>query len=728
MTDQFHPKKPSGGGTLQGEKAMTDAGEKHWLKSIFDHMDEAVFLAPISPEGVHGNFVEVNEAVCRRYGYSREELLTFNARTINPSANLDRVRTFGRRILREGRTLFTAIHVAKDGSQIPVEVVAKHIEIDGCSYVMSVVRDLREQQLLQKAEARFGHLMDHSWHEIYIFDSTTLRFIQVNQGALDNLGYNNQEILQLRLTDLAPRLKDEEFAALAKPLFDGSQSLLVFETALKRKAGSTYPVEVRLQLSHSEVPPIFLANVQNITERKKTESRLQFLANFDALTELPNRTLFLDRLKVAVENAKRNNRLTAVIFLDLDGFKAINDTLGHGAGDQVIKEVGKRLTRCVRKSDTVARLGGDEFTVLLTNVNNTSNVECAAQKIIRAVAAPMEIAGQIVNITTSLGITLCPLDDNDTAETLIKQADSAMYQAKSLGKNTFEFYRASLAAGELRQLELMNALKQALSRNEFELYYQPRVNLDTQQVIGAEALLRWKHPKLGFVSPAEFIPLLEANGHIKEVGAWVLSEACRQLRRWYEQGHELRLSINVSARQFEKGIFSDQLQQHIQQLAIPATLLEIEITEGYLISQTEQAAETLNRLKKIGVNISLDDFGTGYSSLTYLKQLPIDILKIDRSFVMDMLQNHDSAAIVDAIIGLARTLELKVTAEGIEESAQADFLKQRFCHEGQGYYFGRPMPAAEFARVCLKAGSPSGEQQCAPEGAPTQLSIQHSVS
>lgn len=701
-THRNQGKNPSREGELCGEPLVTAATAKPWLKSIFDHMDEAVFLAPISPEGVHGNFVEVNEAVCRRYGYSREELLTLNARTLNPTANLDRVRSFGRRIQREGRTLFTAIHVSKDGAQIPVEVSAKRIEIDGQPYVLSVVRDLREQQLLQKAEARFGHLMDHSWHEIYIFESNTLQFLQVNQGALDNLGYNNQEIHYLKFTDLSPSLRNEDFAKLTKPLFDGTQGLLVFETTLMRKGGSTYPVEVRLQLSHSEVPPIFLANVQDITERKKTESRLQFLANFDALTELPNRSLYLDRLKVTIENCIRYSRLAAVIFLDLDGFKAINDTLGHSAGDQLIREVGRRLRRCVRKSDTVARLGGDEFTVLLSNVSGVSNVEYVAQKIIQVVAEPMEISGQDVNITTSLGITLCPLDDNDTAETLIRQADSAMYRAKASGKNTFEFYHASLAAGELRHLELMNELKLALSRNEFELYYQPRVNLGTQKVIGAEALLRWKHPQLGFVSPVEFIPLLEANGHIKEVGAWVLSEACRQLQKWYKQGHELRLSINVSARQFEKGIFSTQLQQHIQQLGIPPALLEIEITEGFLISQTEQAAETLNRLKAIGVKISLDDFGTGYSSLAYLKQLPIDILKIDRSFVMDMQHSSGSTAIVDAIIGLAQSLGLRVTAEGIEKESQAHYLKRRHCDEGQGYLFGKPMPEAEFERVCLQ--------------------------
>ena len=671
------------------------------LEALFNNMSDAVFLSPLSLEGIHSNFVEVNDVACKRLGYTREELLRLNARTINPSANLDRIRSFGRRIRREKKTIFESIHVTKQGVQIPVEVVASLLFIDGQEYVLSVVRDLRDHKLLQKAESRFGHLMDHSWHEIYIFDSASLKLLQVNQGALDNLGYNKQEAQQHRFTDIATFMTPSEFREATRPLFDGSKPLLILESSLRRKDGSVYPVEIRLQLSHSEVPPVFLANVQDITERKKIESRLQFLANYDALTELPNRSLFLDRLNVAIENSKRSDTLVAVIFMDLDGFKSVNDTLGHAVGDQLIREVGKRLADSVRKSDTVARLGGDEFTVLLTNINHIGSVECVAEKIIKTIAKPFLIAGHVVNTTTSLGITLCPLNDDDDANSLIKQADTAMYQAKAQGKNTFEFYRASLAEVELKRLAMDNALKTALADNEYQLYFQPRVNLETKQVLGAEVLLRWTSSKLGPISPVEFIPLLETSGHIREVGAWVLRDACYQLQKWRRQGYDLRLSINVSARQFEKGMFSEQLQQLIAETGVPATSLEIEITEGFLITKTEQAAETLNTLKAIGVTISLDDFGTGYSSLAYLKQLPLDILKIDRSFVMDLMEDTDSSAIVDAIIGLAQSLDMKVTAEGIEDEAQARYLAQRQCHEGQGYYFGRPMPAAEFEQQFL---------------------------
>jgi diguanylate cyclase (GGDEF)-like protein/PAS domain S-box-containing protein len=676
--------------------------EKKLFEILFNNINEAVFLAPITAEGVHGNFVEVNDVACRRLGYSREELLSMNARTINPAANLGRIKAFGKHIRREGDTLFEAIHVAKDGTQFPVEVVAKVIDIDGQEYVLSVVRDLREHKRLQQSEARFGRLIDHSWEEIYIFDSESLRFLQVNQGALNNLGYSTKEIQQLTVTEIKPEISEADFLKLTKPLFDGSRSRIIFETMHQRRDGSVYPVEIRLQLSHSEVPPVFLANVQDITERKKAESHLQFLANYDSLTGLPNRSLFLDRLSMAMENSKRTSTLTALIYLDMDEFKTINDTMGHLAGDELLRQVAKRLQSCARKSDTVARLGGDEFTMIVSNLRNTAGIEKVVHKIINSINAPFQLSGQDLMISTSLGVTIYPFGENDDVYTLVKQADSAMYQAKRGGKNTYEFYTAQLWLSEIRRVKVERAVKNALALGQFEVLYQPRVNLLSSKIVGAEALLRFNHPELGQVSPAEFIPIVEKLNLINDIGEWVLLQACKQLQLWLANNIEFRMSVNVSARQLDGERFVKQLQNVLHETGVCPNNLEIEITEGVLVSHSEQASNSLLAIKDMGAKISLDDFGSGYSSLNYLKRFAINVLKIDRSFVMDIGKNTDSEVIVQAVIGLARNLNLEVTAEGIETPSQLRFLKDSGCHEGQGFYFSKPIASNELEKMLLK--------------------------
>jgi diguanylate cyclase (GGDEF)-like protein/PAS domain S-box-containing protein len=673
--------------------------EKKLFEILFNNISEAVFLAPITSDGIHGNFVEVNDVACRRLGYSKQELLNMNARTINPAANLGRVKAFGKHIRREENTIFEAIHVAKDGTQIPVEVVAKVIDIDGQEYVLSVVRDLRENKRLQQSEARFGRLIDHSWEEIYIFDSETLKFLQVNQGALNNLGYSTKEIQQLTVTEIKPEISEADFRKLTKPLFDGSRSRIIFETMHQRRDGSVYPVEIRLQLSHSEVPPVFLANVQDITERKKAESHLQFLANYDSLTGLPNRSLFLDRLSMAMENSKRTNTLTALIYLDMDEFKSINDTLGHLAGDELLRQVAKRLQSCARKSDTVARLGGDEFTMIVSNLRNTAGLEKVIHKIIHSINVPFKISGQDLIVSTSLGVTIYPFGDKDDVYTLVKQADSAMYQAKRKGKNTFEYYTAQLWQSEIRRVKVEHAVKNALALGQFEVLYQPRVNLTSSKIVGAEALLRFNHPELGMISPSEFIPIVEKLNLIHDVGEWVLLQACKQLQLWLDNNIDFRMSVNVSARQLDCDDFVSQLQSVLDETGVCPNNLEIEITEGVLVSHSEQASNALRAIKDIGVKISLDDFGSGYSSLNYLKRFAINVLKIDRSFVMDIGKQSDSEVIVQAVIGLAKNLNLEVTAEGIETGSQLEFLKESGCHEGQGFYFSKPIASNRLEKM-----------------------------
>ena len=677
---------------LKNAEARTN-DEKKLFEILINNINEAVFLAPFTSEGIHGNFVEVNDEACRRLGYSKEEFLKMNARTLNPSANLGKVKAFGRHIRREGNTIFEAIHVAKDGTQIPVEVVAKVIDINGQEFVLSVVRDLRDHKRLQQTEARFGRLIDLSWDEIYVFDSESLIFLQVNQGALNNLGYATKEIQQLKVTDIKPEISEPEFRALTEPLFDGSRSQIIFETTHQRRNGSLYPVEIRLQLSHSEVPPVFLANVQDITERKKAESHLQFLANYDSLTGLPNRSLFLDRLNMAMEHSKRTNTLTALIYLDLDEFKSINDTLGHLAGDELLRQVAKRLLSCARKSDTVARLGGDEFTMVVSNLRNTAGIEKVANKIISSLNKPFHVNGQDIRTSSSLGITIYPFNEDDDVYTLVKQADSAMYQAKQTGRNNYQYYTAQLWHTEMRRIKLTNALKSALQRDQFSVLYQPRINLLNSKIVGAEALLRFNHPVFGLISPGEFIPIVEKQNLIIEIGEWVLMQACKQLRKWLDSNSAFRISVNVSARQLEYDDFVNQLRNVLQETSVSPGNLEIEITEGILVSNSEQANNALRAIKEMGVKISLDDFGSGYSSLNYLKRFAIDILKIDRSFIMDLGNNADSEVIVRAVIGLAQNLHLEVTAEGIENLSQLQFLRENGCHEGQGFYFSKPVQA-----------------------------------
>lgn len=670
--------------------------EKNRFEFLFHNMSDAVFLSPITADGMHGNFAEVNEVACKRLGYTRKELLQLNARSLNPQANVNKIKSMGRNIRREGVSNFEAIHVAKDGMQIPVHVTAKSVTINHQEYVLSVARDLREIKKLQKSEAIFGRLMDHSWDEIYLFGSEDLKFLQVNKGARDNLGYTKNEFEHFPITNIATDLPEKDFRELAKPLFDGSKSQVIIETRFLRKDSTSYPVEIRLQLSHSEVPPVFLAIAQDITERKKIEKKLKYLANYDALTGLPNRTLFMDRLQMSMAQSNRNDGLCGLLFLDLDGFKAVNDTLGHNTGDELLKIIGRRISEAVRRTDTVARLGGDEFTVIATNCKNVAGVEKVAEKLIPVIAEPMEINGQTVKVTSSIGISLFPFNESDDLYHLIKQADTAMYQAKRSGKNKYHFYSASLARSEHEVQKKEEALQQAILNNELYYQYQPKINLANRQICGAEALLRWESKQYGNVSPVEFIPLMEELEIIQEVSRWGMKQLFNQLSEWLDINPNFNLAINVSAKQFDNRNFSDELQRLLEESNIPPRNLEIEITEGVLISHTSNANTILEELRQMGISISLDDFGTGYSSLSYLKQFPIDRIKIDRSFVSDITKNNENSIICETIIKLAHKLKMQVTAEGIEDKSQLELLEHLQCNEGQGYYFSKPINSQQF--------------------------------
>ncbi len=426
--------------------------------------------------------------------------------------------------------------------------------------------------------------------------------------------------------------------------------------------------------------------------RKRSEEQLKYLAHHDVLTGLPNRALLHDRLRQAMYEAARHNRIVGVAFLDLDRFKTINDSLGHETGDQLLRAVAERLSDCLRPGDTVARLSGDEFAVVFAGMAHADDAARVVQKILGAFALPFSLSGQELFVTASVGLTLYPLDDRDV-EGLLRNADVAMYRAKEAGRNNYQFYAPEMAAKSRERLTLENSLRYALERGEFEIHYQPVVDLAARAVDGVEALVRWRHPERGMVSPADFIPLAEETGLIVPLGEWVLEQACRQVRAWRTEGLPLRLAVNVSARQFRQKGLSETIAAVLVRTGFDAADLELELTES-LLADTEILA-TLTALAQQGIQLSIDDFGTGYSALSYLKRFPIDTLKIDRSFVRDVAGDADTAALTSAMIAMAHALEIRVIAEGVETEEQLRFLAEHGCDAVQGYYFSAPVPPAQ---------------------------------
>jgi diguanylate cyclase (GGDEF)-like protein len=435
---------------------------------------------------------------------------------------------------------------------------------------------------------------------------------------------------------------------------------------------------------------------------KQRTAERDYLAYHDALTDLPNRVLFEDRLVNALTLAHRNGQKLAVFALSLDRFKKFNDTLGHPMANQLLRAVAERLTSCVCKGDTVARTEGDEFSLLLTSIGGTESVAEMARSIQESLKTPFTLEGHELYVTASIGVGLYS-DDGADAQTLLKNAGAALYRAKQQGGNNYQFYAADMNARAFKRLSLENQLRRALERSEFAVYYQAQINSDTRQIVGAEALVRWQHPELGLVSPAEFIPLAEDTGLIAPIGEWVLRTACAQNRSWKEMGlAPLRIGVNLSQRQFQQTDLVEMVGSALTESGLDPDCLELELTESSIMQNAEQAVATLRQLKEMGIKISIDDFGSGYSSLTYLKHLPLDSLKIDQSFVRDMTTDSNDAAIVMTIIALAHSLKLQVIAEGVETEDQSRFLRLLKCDEMQGYFFSRPVPAEAFEHLLME--------------------------
>jgi len=484
------------------------------------------------------------------------------------------------------------------------------------------------------------------------------------------------------------------------------------DLSARRKDGTEFPVDISLGPLQTDKGRLIISAVRDISERKEFESRILHQATHDALTDLPNRVMFREHVAHAMLHATRSEKLMAVLFLDLDGFKNINDTLGHEAGDELLRAVTGRLVGVLRQDDLIGRQGGDEFTILLQGFRIVQDIVYIVEKLLGAIAEPFVLGSNEMHVTASIGVTVFPFDDNEV-ESLLRNADTAMYQAKEAGKNCFRFYTAEMNAAMCERMEIENGLRHALEQGQFSLHYQPQTSIESGRVVGVEALLRWHHPELGMIPPAKFIPVAEESGMIVPIGEWVLRTACRQAKAWEAAGlPRLKVAVNLSARQFRQSNLLEMIGQVLQETGLDpqSGMLELELTESMVMRNVEESVVTLNSMHQMGLQLSIDDFGTGYSSLSYLKRFPINTLKIDQSFVRDITSDPEDAAIAVAIVDLAHSLKLNVVAEGVETREQLDFLSAISCNEAQGYYFSRPLaPDAleKFLREAMAGSVPT---------------------
>ena len=574
--------------------------------------------------------------------------------------------------------------------------------IDGNSDCLLVtISDITERKRMEN-ELRLAAIVFESSNSGIMITDIESKILRVNHAFTAITGYEEEEVIGKTPRVLKSNRQGKNFyQCLWQKLT--KEGFWRGEIWNRRKNGELYAEWLSIntvsnkfgQTSH------YIAIFHDITERKQNEEKIEQLAHYDVLTQLPNRTLLNDRLKQAIIHASRYKKWLAVFFLDLDRFKTLNDSQGHTVGDLLLQSVSKRLNNCVRETDTVSRFGGDEFVIVLTDFpdEQSASIHSAeiANKILKELAKPFELINIRFMTSASIGFALFPKHGHSVAE-LIKNADTAMYHAKAQGRNNYQYYTEAMRFNSLSQSLLEIELHSALANQEFELFYQPQIDLHSNQLVAVEALIRWQHPSRGLISPSDFIPILEETGLINSVGEWILRTACMQLKHWHKHKYpELKISVNLSAKQFLHGDYLiSMIENVLADVQLEARYLELEITETLMMQNLEDAISILQKLMNLGISISLDDFGTGYSSLTYLKMFPINILKIDASFIRDIPEDEDDKIIVKSIIAIAQQMELDIIAEGIEKQSQADFLKQQNCKIlGQGYFYSKPVPSTK---------------------------------
>ena len=690
------------GFALQAQEQME--ARKHAEKALSE--SEANFRALTENANVgiavnqNGKHVFANNQLLKLLGYTMEE---FYAAGIKDMVHPDEYDTIIRRLRKriEGipaLPVYETRMLTKQGAEVPVEISGAKTTWLGEPAGMVFMLDISARRRAEAQMLKLSSAIEQTADAVTITDRNGV--IEYVNPAFEHItGYSYSEAIGQTPRLVKSGKQGEAFyEKLWQTILAGKAYSEVFIN--RHKNGSLYYEEKTVTPLKDRDGHVthFVATGKDVTERMQTQERLQYMAQHDALTELPNRVLLLDRLKQALARARWHERIVALLFVDLDRFKTINDTLGHETGDLLLQQLAARFNHSVRVGDTVARFGGDEFVILLDDVASEHDIRGVALKVLDAMIPAFEIDDQRLYITASIGISLYPNDGED-ATTLLKHADIAMYRAKDLGKNTYQFYSADMSARAFERLTLESSLRHALERHELRLHYQPVLDVVSGSIVGVEALLRWQHPDFGLILPNDFIPLLEDTGLIVPAGQWVLETACEQLRRWHLAGWpQLRMSVNLSPRQFQaEEQLIETLMHNLKTLDCNPHLLELEITEGLLMHHIPDTLAVLDRMQTMGLRLAIDDFGTGYSSLSYLRRFPIDTLKIDRSFVHDIPGDEDDSAITTAIIVLAQSLKLDVIAEGVETEAQRDFLSARGCHLMQGMLFSQPLPAEEIA-------------------------------
>ncbi|MDD2050447.1 sensor domain-containing protein [Pseudomonas putida] len=693
---------------VEREQRLTSSEEK--FASLFQASPDPICVTRQD----NGQFIEINPAFTQTFGWDAQHVIGRSAEEIGLWAeSAERARRIEQVIRDEALNNVAVVINHKDGQPLTCVISSRLITVDDQPCSVTTLRDITQQQraeaALKSSEEKFAKAFHSSPDAITITEVDSGRYLEVNDGFCRLTGYSASEVIGRTSNEIGIWADDKQRAVLVSELQEKGR-VHHREMLGRNKRGEILTVEVSIEPIVLNESQCLLLTARDVSQLKNAQAQIRHLAYHDPLTNLPNRALLMDRLSQQIALLKRHNLRGALLFLDLDHFKHINDSLGHPVGDTVLKIITARLEASVRLEDTVARLGGDEFVVLISGLEGsreevTEKVRELADTLRQLLAEPMSLDGQRLQVTPSIGVALIP-DHGSTPADLLKRADIALYRAKDSGRNTTQLFHTTMQKAASERLRMESDLRLALARGELALHFQPQVDARDNRIVGAEVLLRWHHPQLGQQPPAQFIQVLEESGLILEVGNWILEEACDacagMLRDHLIDADDFSLCVNISPRQFRQNDFVERVLGSLDDFRLPYKMLKLEITEGIVIQNLEDTINKMRELKRYGVSFAMDDFGTGYASLTYLKRLPVDALKIDQSFVRDAPEDPNDAEIVRAIVAMARSLDLVVIAEGVELSEQLEFLERQGCYLYQGYLHSRPLPLAEFRRLLLE--------------------------